>query len=86
MEEYWTVEEVEQTYIKYPDNIVTKNPFDPHHDKWLRFKEALQPGDLIQTFCGPPETYQDPDGFCGLCIVRDGKIVRYLAMITDKAK
>ena len=76
-----TVEQVEADNLHPDDGRVPQVPFGFCHCEWLRFKEAMQPGDRIHHFRSSPESWEALGGREGYVLVRKKKIVTHLLTV-----
>lgn len=47
------------------------------------FRDEMQPGDEVWSFCSPPEDWRAKGGRKGLVLVRDGMVVRSVATLLN---
>jgi len=65
--------EFQESGVKWNDYT---DPFNLTSFRWDNLKKEMKDGDELWLFSSPDESWIMLSGRCGICIVRDGEIVR----------
>jgi hypothetical protein len=71
----WRRERVTAEWVDTHPILDHQEPFGPEFIGWQKFKEQIQPGDELWTFCSPDEEWNNHMGWQGVVIVRHGALV-----------
>ena len=76
-----TLEQAEIDFLVQDDRISPDPvPFGFNNHHWNQLKSELQDGDELWLFSSPKKTWQNLCGRAGICIVRDGEVIK--SMVT----
>ncbi len=70
-----SLEKVEADNLRPDDGRVPHVPFGFIHDKWLKFKSQMQPGDELYFYNTSEESWQNHAGRMGYVLVRAGEFI-----------
>ena len=79
-----TINQAETDYLEQDDRISPKPvPFGFYNHHWNLLKAELRDGDELWLFSSPKETWQNLCGRGGICIVRDGEVVKTMVTVLN---
>lgn len=79
-----TLNQAETNYLEQDDRISpVPVPFGFYNYQWNQLKAELQDGDELWLFSSPKESWKNMCGRGGICIVRDGEVVKLMVTVLN---
>ena len=79
-----TIDQAEIDFLIQDDRICPEPvPFGFYNHRWNMLISELQDGDELWLFSSPKETWQNLCGRGGICIVRNGEVIKSMVTVMN---